>query len=88
MQPLDKNTQDAAKGNTSGSLTGDTRPKALDERGAIGKQFTEQGAVGGTAQAIGGPFDKEGMVGKHFTSGGSVGGSVQSNLGGKKETGG
>jgi hypothetical protein len=40
MQPLDKNTQDAAKGNTSGPLSGDTRPKALDERGAIGKQFT------------------------------------------------
>ena len=39
------------------------------------------GALGGTAQAIGGPFDKEGAIGKQFTTGGSIGGSVQQHLG-------
>ncbi|KAI0841116.1 hypothetical protein F5Y06DRAFT_293603 [Hypoxylon sp. FL0890] len=43
----------------------------------------EEGAIGGTAQKVGGPLDKEGMVGKQFTTEGSIGGSVQSALGGK-----
>lgn len=41
------------------------------------------GAVGGTAQQIGGPFDKQGAVGKHFNADGALGGTVQDKLGGK-----
>ncbi|GAB7344107.1 hypothetical protein MBLNU457_2009t1 [Dothideomycetes sp. NU457] len=63
--------------------TGSTGPFSAD--GAIGKQFTTGGAIGGTAQAIGGPFDKEGAIGKHFTTAGSIGGSVQQQLGGQGE---
>ena len=44
-----------------------------------------EGAIGGTAQKIGGPFDKDGAIGKQFTTGGSIGGSVQQTLG-KDET--
>ncbi|KAI1342487.1 hypothetical protein F5Y15DRAFT_372958 [Xylariaceae sp. FL0016] len=62
---------------------GEDKPKAFDAQGAIGKQFTEQGALGGAAQKVGGPLDKDGMIGKQFTTEGSVGGSVQSALGGK-----
>ncbi|KAI0000589.1 hypothetical protein F4779DRAFT_147431 [Xylariaceae sp. FL0662B] len=62
---------------------GEDKPKMFDSQGPIGKQFTEQGAFGGTAQKIGGPLDKEGMVGKRFTADGSIGGSVQQNLGGR-----
>lgn len=46
---------------------------------------TENGAIGGTAQKIGGPFDKEGMIGKQFTTEGSIGGTVQNNMGGEKK---
>ncbi|KAI1460462.1 hypothetical protein F4805DRAFT_478881 [Annulohypoxylon moriforme] len=63
---------------------GEDKPKMFDSQGSVGKQFTEGGALGGTAQKIGGPLDKEGMVGKQFTSEGSIGGSVQSALGGTK----
>jgi len=45
--------------------------------GAIGKMFTTEGAVGGTAQSIGGPLDQQGMVGKHFGADGSIGGTAQ-----------
>ncbi|KAF4949240.1 hypothetical protein FSARC_13546 [Fusarium sarcochroum] len=62
-----------------------TVPKAMDEQGSIGKQFTERGVIGGTAQKIGGPFDKEGVIGKQFTSEGSIGGTVQDNMGGAKK---
>ncbi|KAI0387385.1 hypothetical protein F5Y04DRAFT_286556 [Hypomontagnella monticulosa] len=62
---------------------GEDKPKMFDAQGSIGKQFTEEGALGGTAQKIGGPLDKEGMVGKQFTTEGSIGGSVQSALGGQ-----
>ncbi|KAI1436121.1 hypothetical protein GGR50DRAFT_652818 [Xylaria sp. CBS 124048] len=63
---------------------GEDKPKALDAQGTIGKQFTEEGAIGGTAQKVGGPLDKEGMVGKQFTTEGSIGGMVQSAMGGTK----
>lgn len=36
-----------------------------------------QGAVGGTAQSIGGPLDKEGAIGKHFNADGAIGGTFQ-----------
>ncbi|KAJ1334081.1 hypothetical protein MN608_04084 [Microdochium nivale] len=63
---------------------GGDKPKVFDEQGAIGKQFTEQGALGGTAQAIGGPFDKQGAIGKQFTTDGAIGGTVQDAVGGTK----
>ncbi|KAH7026735.1 uncharacterized protein B0I36DRAFT_366261 [Microdochium trichocladiopsis] len=64
---------------------GEDAPKAFDEQGAIGKQFTEKGALGGTAQAIGGPLAKDGAIGKQFTTDGAIGGSVQDTLGGTKK---
>jgi hypothetical protein len=36
------------------------------------------GAVGGTAQKVGGPFDKDGAIGKQFKESGAVGGTAQS----------
>lgn len=44
----------------------------------------ENGALGGAAQSVGGPFDKEGAIGKQFTTEGGIGGSVQNALGGTK----
>jgi hypothetical protein len=47
--------------------------------------IAEQGAIGGTAQKIGGPLDKEGVIGKKFTTEGNIGGSVQDAMGGGKK---
>ena len=44
-----------------------------------------QGVLGGTAQAVGGPFDKQGSVGQHFNADGKIGGMVQENLANKKQ---
>lgn len=74
-------TTDYSKASDTAALS---KPKAFDAQGAVGKQFTEQGAIGGTAQKIGGPLDKEGAISKQFTTEGSIGGTVQSALGGKK----
>ncbi|KAL5095421.1 hypothetical protein Trisim1_000197 [Trichoderma cf. simile WF8] len=63
----------------------ETKPKMFDKEGAIGQHFTEEGAIGGMGQKVGGPFAKEGMIGEHFTAEGSVGGTVQSMMGGKKQ---
>ena len=46
--------------------------------------LSADGAIGGTAQSVGGPFDKEGAVGKHFNADGKIGGMVQENLANKK----
>lgn len=62
------------------------KPKVFDAQGAIGKQFTEDGAIGGTAQKVGGPLAKDGMIGKQFTEDGSIGGTVQNAMGGSKMT--
>jgi len=43
------------------------------------------GAIGGTAQSIGGPLDKEGMIGKQFTTAGSIGGAAQNILAGSEK---
>ncbi|UPK91884.1 hypothetical protein LCI18_002819 [Fusarium solani-melongenae] len=67
------------------NLNKDTMPKAMDAQGSIGKQFTEQGAIGSMGQKIGGPFDKKGMIGKQFTPEGSIGGAVQNAMGGEKK---
>ena len=45
---------------------------------------TADGAIGGTAQKIGGPLDKQGSIGQHFNSDGKIGGMVQENLANKK----
>ncbi|KUI59289.1 hypothetical protein VP1G_06501 [Cytospora mali] len=66
------------------SHVGVDKPKAFDAQGSIGKQFTEGGALGSTAQKIGGPLDKDGAIGKQFTAEGSIGGTVQDTLGGQK----
>jgi len=50
----------------------------FDKSGAIGKQFTTEGTIGGTAQKIGGPLDAQGAIGKHFNADGSLGGTAQS----------
>ncbi|KAH6647728.1 hypothetical protein BKA67DRAFT_578412 [Truncatella angustata] len=63
---------------------GEDKPKAFDAQGAIGKQFTESGALGSVGQAIGGPLAADGAIGKNFTADGSIGGSVQDALGGNK----
>ncbi|KAF3769775.1 hypothetical protein M406DRAFT_270747 [Cryphonectria parasitica EP155] len=65
------------------SNIGHDAPKAFDADGSIGKQFTEAGAIGGTAQKVGGPFDKEGAIGKQFTAEGGIGGMVQDKMGGQ-----
>ena len=43
---------------------------------------TADGALGGTAQKIGGLFDKDGAIGSNFKADGPIGGTVQKNLGG------
>ncbi|KAI1800723.1 hypothetical protein F4811DRAFT_495089 [Daldinia bambusicola] len=57
------------------------RVSAFDSRGSVGHQFSSEGAIGGTADKIGGPFSKEGAVGHQFTDKGAVGGTVQDTLG-------
>ena len=74
----------ATPGFGEGSAAATTKPKVMDAAGAVGKQFTPEGAIGGAAQAIGGPLDKDGVVGKQFTEQGSIGGTVQGDLGGMK----
>ncbi|KAI0179922.1 hypothetical protein GGR52DRAFT_568689 [Hypoxylon sp. FL1284] len=61
--------------------SGGGKPAAFDREGAVGRQFTSEGAVGGTAQKVGGPFAREGAVGRQFRDDGSVGGSVQDMMG-------
>lgn len=68
-------------GEPVGEKTTGTGTSVFSKDGAIGKQFTTGGAIGGTAQSIGGPFDKSGPIGKQFTTEGSVGASVQEHLG-------
>ncbi|KAK5997718.1 hypothetical protein PT974_00074 [Cladobotryum mycophilum] len=63
-----------------------TQPRMLDEQGAIGKQFTEKGAIGGIGDKVGGPMGKDGVIGKQFTTEGMVGGTIQNALGGDKKT--
>ncbi|KAK5161014.1 hypothetical protein LTS14_000808 [Recurvomyces mirabilis] len=69
------------EGPPAGEKTTGVAGSIFDKDGAIGKQFTTGGAIGGTAQSIGGPLDAQGSIGKQFTTGGSVGGAVQSMLG-------
>ncbi|KAI9673995.1 MAG: hypothetical protein M1817_002201 [Caeruleum heppii] len=71
----------------AGEKTTGTGTPAFNKDGAIGSMFKADGALGGTAQAIGGPFDKKGAIGQHFNADGKIGGSVQETLGqGEKGT--
>jgi len=58
------------------SIMGDGN-SALDASGSVGGAFKPEGAVGGTAQKVGGPFDQKGTFGKHFTEDGALGGTAQ-----------
>ncbi|RYP87413.1 hypothetical protein DL769_000509 [Monosporascus sp. CRB-8-3] len=60
------NTGSKTSTGTASSITtpanagiGGDKPKVFDEQGAIGKQFTEKGALGGAAQAIGALWTKK-----------------------------
>ncbi|KAK3389347.1 hypothetical protein B0H63DRAFT_518579 [Podospora didyma] len=78
----------SAQTTAANTSLGVDKPKMFDSEGAIGKQFTEEGALGGAAQKIGGPLDKEGAIGKQFTDKGAIGGTVQNMMGGTKHTAG
>ncbi|EXJ84984.1 hypothetical protein A1O3_05659 [Capronia epimyces CBS 606.96] len=64
---------------------GTTAAPLLSAQGAIGSQFTEHGAIGGTAQQIGGPLDKDGAIGKHFKGDGALGGTLNKLVGGQPQ---
>ncbi|KAH8126979.1 hypothetical protein FP744_10007704 [Trichoderma asperellum] len=74
----------ATLGTNPATGASDSKPKIFDKEGAVGKQFTEEGAIGGMGQSIGGPLDKEGVIGKQFTTEGAIGGTVESMMGGQK----
>ena len=48
------------------------------------ERHAADGALGGTAQKVGGPLDKGGMIGKHFNADGKIGGAVQENIANQK----
>ena len=58
--------------------------RAIDASSSTLILHVADGAVGGTAQKIGGPLDKEGSIGQHFNADGKIGGMVQENLANKK----
>ncbi|CAF9928823.1 MAG: hypothetical protein HETSPECPRED_006942 [Heterodermia speciosa] len=68
----------------AGEKTQGTGTSIFSKDGAVGKMFNADGALGGTAQSIGGPFDKQGAIGKNFNADGKIGGMVQENLAEKK----
>ncbi len=67
----DSQKADGSVGGTAQKVGG-----PFDKHGAVGKQFTEGGALGGTAQSAAetaqgekpSAFDAQGIVGKQFTS--------------------
>ncbi|KAI0597285.1 hypothetical protein F4775DRAFT_560588 [Biscogniauxia sp. FL1348] len=68
-----------------GEKTSGAGASIFDSSGAIGKQFTTEGALGGAAQKVGGPFAAQGMIGKQFTDRGAIGGTVQDAMGDRKK---
>lgn len=68
----------------AGEKTTGTGTSVFSKDGAVGKMFNADGALGGTAQKIGGPLDKEGSIGQHFNADGKIGGMVQESLANKK----
>lgn len=49
----------------------------FSKHGAVGSAFNADGAIGGTAEKVGGPFSQQGAIGKQFTAEGGVGGTFQ-----------
>lgn len=47
----------------AGEKTTGTGTSAFSKDGAIGSKFTSEGAIGGTADKVGGPFAKDGAIG-------------------------
>ncbi|KAI4280866.1 MAG: hypothetical protein L6R35_005811 [Caloplaca aegaea] len=76
--------QEMTSGPAAGDKTQGTGTSIFSKDGAVGKMFNADGAIGGTAQKVGGPFDKQGAVGQHFNADGKIGGMVQENLADKK----
>lgn len=70
-RPADPHAEDGSVGGKAQQMGG-----PFDKEGAVGKQFTTKGAVGGTAQSAAetaqgdkpSAFDAKGMIGKQFTS--------------------
>jgi len=57
----------------------------FDKTGAVGKEFEADGAIGGTAEKLGGPFRRDGPVGSQFTSSdGGIGEAAQKMMGQRK----
>jgi len=69
----------------TGLKTTGTGTSSFSKDGSIGSLFTPSGAIGGTADKIGGPLAKDGAIGKNFNADGAIGGRVQDTLG-KNET--
>ena len=65
-------------GTIGGMFNGKYSSDRRDGSGLTLWDATADGAIGGTAQKIGGPLDKEGMIGKHFNADGAIGGTAQS----------
>ncbi|KXT17437.1 hypothetical protein AC579_5734 [Pseudocercospora musae] len=82
MSASDKSTP----ANTSSAGDGSAGQASVFDakEGSIGKQFTTEGAIGGTAQKIGGPLAADGAIGKNFTTEGAIGGTAQEKLADKK----
>ncbi|CAF9918664.1 hypothetical protein IMSHALPRED_004370 [Imshaugia aleurites] len=68
----------------AGEKTTGTGTSMFSKDGPLGSMFNADGAIGGTAQKIGGPLDKDGSIGQHFNADGKIGGMVQENLANKK----
>jgi len=65
----------------AGEKTQGTGTPVFNKDGAIGSMFKADGAIGGTAEKVGGPFSKDGAIGKNFNADGAIGGTVHENLG-------
>ncbi|KUJ11249.1 uncharacterized protein LY89DRAFT_700477 [Mollisia scopiformis] len=62
----DQRIENAAEAAGKAKDSSPEKPSILSSGGAVGKQFNPDGAIGGVAQEIGGPFDKDGAIGKQF----------------------
>lgn len=56
---------------------GENVGQAFQEDGAVGKEFTARGSIGGAAQALGGPFDQYGAIGSQFSKEGPAGNAAK-----------
>jgi len=68
----------------AGEKTTGTGTPAFHKDGTIGSMFKADGAIGGAAEKVGGPFAKDGAIGKNFNEDGAIGGKVQESLGQKE----